>query len=112
MGKILSWTLAVALLGAAMLAPAGPAQAQVERGKQIYEDKCTLCHGSDGKGNGPAASSFSPPPVDFTTPGFWKGDVDKKIADSIENGKGAMPALDLSSKQIREVIDYMKHTFK
>jgi mono/diheme cytochrome c family protein len=89
-----------------------PAAAQSDRGKGIFEDRCAICHGSDGKGNGPAASSLSPSPTDFTNPGFWQGDVNAKITDTIENGKGPMPPVDLDSSQIKAVIDYMSQAFK
>ncbi len=112
MGKILFCALVLSLLGAAFLIVASPVKAQSEQGKQIFEDKCAPCHGSDGRGNGPAASLFNPPPADFASPGFWQGDVNQKITSSVENGKGSMPAVDLDSSQIKAVIDYMKHTFK
>jgi len=112
MGKIPARALAVMFWGMIMLQAASPARAQAEQGKQIFAEKCAPCHGSDGRGNGPTASLFNPPPSDFTAPGFWQGDVNQKITNSIENGKGVMPAVDLSSSQIKAVIDYMKHTFK
>lgn len=39
----------------------------VPTGKQIYKDYCAACHGFDGKGGGPAASSLSKRPPDLTT---------------------------------------------
>ena len=91
------------------LAP-GTALAQ---NQELYNGRCAACHGRDGKGNGPAASAFSPPPSDFTTPGFWRGNDKQKITDTIKNGHGSMPALsDLSSSQIKAIIDYMEQAFK
>jgi DMSO reductase family type II enzyme heme b subunit len=54
--------------GAGLLEPR-PAAAQAaggERGKQLYEARCALCHGSAGKGDGPAAERLLPRPRDFT----------------------------------------------
>jgi DMSO reductase family type II enzyme heme b subunit len=54
-----------------------PAQAEAQQpgdaaaGKAIYEKKCALCHGSDGKGNGPGAATLDPKPRDFTK-GLYK----------------------------------------
>jgi mono/diheme cytochrome c family protein len=49
-------------------------QATREKGKQIYEHACRLCHGVDGKGDGPAGWFLgryeSPRPRDFTGGGF------------------------------------------
>ncbi|MGH7318021.1 MAG: c-type cytochrome, partial [Candidatus Rokuibacteriota bacterium] len=35
-------------------------------GKQVYGQRCALCHGTSGKGDGPAAELLSPRPRDFT----------------------------------------------
>jgi len=35
-------------------------------GKQMYQEYCAVCHGTDGKGNGPAASALKTPPPDLT----------------------------------------------
>jgi mono/diheme cytochrome c family protein len=36
-------------------------------GKQMYASYCAPCHGTDGKGRGPAAQALSPRPTDLTT---------------------------------------------
>lgn len=33
---------------------------------EMYTEYCAVCHGSEGKGNGPAASEFKTPPTDLT----------------------------------------------
>jgi DMSO reductase family type II enzyme heme b subunit len=55
----------------------GPAQAQAQQagdataGKAVYDKKCALCHGPDGKGEGPGAATLDPKPRDFTR-GMYK----------------------------------------
>jgi cytochrome c553 len=39
-------------------------------GQQIYIQRCAVCHGPDGRGNGPAAPSLIPRPRDFTLGDF------------------------------------------
>jgi mono/diheme cytochrome c family protein len=36
-------------------------------GKEMFESYCAVCHGTEGKGNGPAASALKVPPTDLTT---------------------------------------------
>src|SRR5271169_4518668 len=35
-------------------------------GQDMYNSYCAVCHGKDGKGNGPAASAMKTPPADLT----------------------------------------------
>lgn len=35
-------------------------------GMEMYKSYCAVCHGTDGKGNGPAASALKVPPPDLT----------------------------------------------
>jgi mono/diheme cytochrome c family protein len=36
-------------------------------GKEMFKSYCAVCHGAEGKGNGPAASALKTAPVDLTT---------------------------------------------
>jgi mono/diheme cytochrome c family protein len=112
MKKYLLFLLAGCWLVAVLLPGPAPVRAQSGEGQSVYQDKCAMCHGQDGKGKGPAAAAFSPAPSDLTKPGFWQGDVKQKITATIENGHGSMPAIKLSPSQIKAVIDYMSRTFK
>jgi high-affinity iron transporter len=61
----------------------------IDLGKQSYSQNCAVCHGANGDGNTPVASSFNPKPTNFTEPpANWsksKGDVNK-IFDAITKG--------------------------
>lgn len=41
-------------------------------GKNIYLQRCAVCHGEDLKGTGPLAKKSNPPTPDLTTPAFKK----------------------------------------
>jgi mono/diheme cytochrome c family protein len=107
------WMAVIMFVGGLLLWPVGSRGAEYERGKALYESKCLMCHGADGKGNGPAATAFNPKPADFSNPDFWKRkDIDKFITDTVENGHGMMPAFNLKPGEIKAIIDYLSHTFK
>jgi len=36
-------------------------------GQEMFSNYCAVCHGPDGKGNGPAASALKTPPTDLTS---------------------------------------------
>ena len=44
--------------------------AVLERGRQVYRQRCVGCHGEQGDGNGPAATFLDPRPRDFTDAAF------------------------------------------
>ncbi|MEJ2689911.1 MAG: cytochrome c [Deltaproteobacteria bacterium] len=86
---------------------------QFEQGKHLYSEKCVICHGAQGNGEGPAGLAFSPHPTNFTTSGFWeRKDIDRFIATTIREGHGPMPSFALSSEEIQAITDYMTRTFK
>jgi len=66
---------ALLLVGLAAPAMAGDAAA----GKATYDTLCTVCHGTTGKGDGPAGVALTPPPRDFSI-GEFKLDADKNGA--------------------------------
>ncbi len=41
-------------------------QTSAASGKEMYTQYCAPCHGTDGKGNGPAGSAMKAPPTDLT----------------------------------------------
>lgn len=113
MKRMLTVMAGMMFLGGALLWPGSGKTAEYTQGKNLYENKCLMCHGADGKGNGPAAAAFNPKPANFTDPMFWqRKDIDKFITDTVENGHGMMPAFNLKPDEIKAIIDYLSHTFK
>ncbi len=41
-------------------------QTSAASGKEMFTTYCAVCHGTDGKGGGPAASALKVPPTDLT----------------------------------------------
>lgn len=63
----------------------------VEQGKKVAQVNCASCHGTTGKGNGPAAMALSPKPADWTAKKV-QDETDGEIFWKITTGRGAMPS--------------------
>ncbi len=78
-------------------------------GKAVYDDKCTACHGANGQGNGPAAASLNPKPVNFTDKAYMQGlPVDchlYRISEGVQ-GTGMPPWKALGEDTIWKVLIY------
>ncbi len=48
----------------------------IARGQQLFANNCVPCHGEQGHGDGPAASTMNPRPRNFTSPEGWKNGYD------------------------------------
>ncbi|MGH7236812.1 MAG: c-type cytochrome [Nitrospiraceae bacterium] len=82
-----------------------------ERGRAIYLDRCAVCHGPQGRGDGPEAPFLSPRPASLISAGT-SVKSDAEFLAVIANGKPrtAMPAWKdrLSEEQRREVLAYIR----
>ncbi len=95
------------LIGAGVLVMAlGLQAADQPDGAAIYKQKCSMCHGAEGKG---FAAIKTP---DFTDPKWQAGTTDKQIVEIIKNGKKdtAMPAFGdkLTEEEIQALLSYIR----
>lgn len=78
-------------------------------GKDVYAHQCLSCHGTQGKGDGPASKDLNPKPHDLGAPNvvaqsdgalFWK----------ITEGKKPMPSFEklISEDERWHVINYVR----
>jgi len=65
-------TAFVAVLAALLIAQPSVSFADNSNGKNLYVQRCAVCHGADIKGTGPLARKSSPPTPDLTTSTFKK----------------------------------------
>jgi putative copper resistance protein D len=65
------------------------AAASVVRGARLYAENCALCHGADGKGDGPAAAALSIRPADLTAPHLF-AHTEGDLFWWVSNGKGGV----------------------
>ena len=101
------------------ISPSAAVDSQVEHGKGVYDGHCVECHGTSGKGDGPASFMLSPRPRDLTT-GKYKirstetGTLptDADLIRTVRQGLygTSMPGWDglVSEQDIRDVVAYLK----
>ena len=102
---------AFSVVSAAAGAQKGQGQSQVERGRAVYEAKCTRCHGADGEGHTRMAEVVEPP--DMTDPAWRRQRSTSRMVASVTNGRGQMPAFKkkLTRQEIADAVAYVR-TFK
>lgn len=94
-------------------------KASVSRGKVLYKEYCSQCHGLTGKGDGPAASGLEPKPAIHANIPFDQLPMEY-LYNVINHGGPAvgkssnMPYwnLTLGQQGVADVIAYLKATFK
>ncbi len=97
-----------------MTNPVAGQQDAITAGKQIFDNNCSTCHGTDGKGDGPSASALNPKPANLT---FTAQETNDAYIHWVVSEGGAavglssaMPSFKgvLSDEQIWQVTSYVK----
>jgi len=70
--------------------PVKTSPAVIEAAKKIATTQCAPCHGTSGKGDGPAAAALPVKPADWTSKAV-QAETDGEIFWKITNGRGPMP---------------------
>lgn len=91
-------------------------QGDAAKGQAIYAKFCASCHGTTGKGDGPAAAALNPKPKDLTDKAYMSKLDDKYLVDIIAKGGAAvgksplMPSWEkaLKAEDIHNVIAYIR----
>jgi len=80
-------------------------------GKLIYENSgCFICHGAQGRGDGPMAAGLDPKPRDFSDLNVMNRISDMSMYHAIKNGIAdtAMDSWDLSDEEVFNAIAYIR----
>ena len=81
----------------------------------IYAERCSSCHGDEGRGDGPAGRSLDPAPRNFSDRAWQATTSDERIRAVIRSGGRAVglsasmaPHSDLSDEQLDALVSYIR----
>jgi mono/diheme cytochrome c family protein len=77
---------------------------------ELYEQKCVVCHGPTGGGDGPAAQTLTRKPADFTDARRMSKVTDGELFWKVSTGHGDMPAWQagLSDNERWLIVSYLR----
>ena len=81
-------------------------------GAKLYAERCSGCHGDEGRGDGPAAAALVPKPRNFRDAAFWQERKTEDLKAVVHKGKVGtmMPPFAgvLSEPEIDAVVAYVE----
>jgi mono/diheme cytochrome c family protein len=91
-------------------AGAGTTESVEAVGARVYAARCALCHGPDGRGDGPGAAALNPKPRNYHDKAYMATRTDAELLEVIRNGKGAMPRWSgiLSEAEMQAVLKHVR----
>ena len=94
-----------------LINPVRASEASLARGREIYASSCAICHGVQGRGDGPLARTMVPRPADFRIH-MIEGHTEAQLFEWVSYGvpETAMPgyATELSEEDRWHVINYLR----
>ncbi|MEW6647348.1 MAG: cytochrome c [Pseudomonadota bacterium] len=88
-------------------------QGNPDQGREIFMQRCSMCHGADGRGNNGMA-------VDFREEWYRLTKSDDELMQSLRNGistpgrnysAGMMPPQMLNKREMYDVLNYLRSAF-
>ena len=82
----------------------------LKQASQAFQTNCVPCHGKTGAGDGPAASSLTPKPANFTDEKVMSQATDGELFWKMSTGRGPMPSWkdQLSDTQRWQIVNYLR----
>jgi mono/diheme cytochrome c family protein len=92
-----------------LLASGCGSSGDAENGAAVYDTTCAVCHGASGDEmlENPTANDTPAAKLSEEVPGT----SDDELIDVILNGKGDMPAVDITETEAEDVVAYLRDTF-
>lgn len=72
--------------------PILPSAADLDSIRPTYREKCSVCHGATGRGDGHDASLYDPKPTDFSNAQQMSGVTDGELFYKLTEGRRPMPS--------------------
>jgi mono/diheme cytochrome c family protein len=94
----------------------GPAPADVQAGRALYDRLCATCHGPTGRGDGPSAAGFATRPANLADGRLMNPLPEEFLVNVIMNGgpaEGLAPTMppfrgNLNVDQARQIVAYLR----
>ena len=85
----------------------------LNRGKALFDVHCAICHGADGRGDGPVGKKYIPDPIDLTL-NYVQLQPDGQLYYTISHGSIAMPFYrdSIAQHERWHVINYIKEVLR
>lgn len=93
--------------------PAKDNAAETAKGKALYNQMCTACHGKKGKGDGEGGITLTPTPANFTKPKVQE-QSDGAIYWKLTKGRNGMASYEktLKDEQRWQLVNYIREFAK
>jgi mono/diheme cytochrome c family protein len=109
-GNMVAWSCSASLGFMLLASPQAEAAGDPAKGRTVYEKHCVVCHGPQGKGDGPAGKMLKPPAADLTSADSRKKS-EADLRQVIEKGKPGTAMgpwkPPLSDTEITDVLVYL-----
>ena len=66
------------------------AQVDMAKAHTTYQERCSACHGANGRGDGPGAAALNPKPRNYADKSWQKSVTDEQIKKTITMGGAAV----------------------
>jgi len=98
--------------GRILVNPIAKSPESLARGREMYELHCLVCHGEQGRGNGPVGEKFVPQPMELNFD-YVQLQPDGQIFYTISHGSIAMPFYReaITAEDRWHIVNFIKEVF-
>ena len=98
---------------ASLQSPVAASPESLARGEYFYQTNCLVCHGPEGRGDGPVGQKFEDPTPADLNDAYTQDQAVGQLFFTLTRGRVAMPAYRdaLSPEERWDVVNYVKNEF-